>query len=603
MGGAAPQKLSLSLPAKGGPSSGYGIGVPMPPAIGATAPTGASTVNAVGVHELLVRMALMDEPIDPLSMYAVNTFVASLDGQVSVIKGDALALLDDSNSYWWLVRCRKTDEIGYIPAENIETPFERLARLNEKRNVILGCLTEEDAVAGPVPVSHSKRIVFAPTIEIFEEFDLFDDSPDDEDFAEGRNYPSSDAETDAESIYSPQDELASPTIMASTESSNSPSSAVDAEEPLSSPKSPLKINTSPATENGPLPESPNLRKQSIGGLLHKVLKHPSVSVVSAKPLVPSPVTPIQNQTSMPPIQFEKPGLNDQQQPQQSDKPTINVLRVYAGNVDLQATFKTIELKPDTTTLDVLKSVLTRFKLQSHRAEDYYLSVLHMDSLEKRLPDDAIMQQVIEALQRKKLPGVSSIHSSASRVREWTRSDGTVVSRVSMNDDKIIKVIVNKKKLASRQEGKSAGGVAALPYAHGNQLLLRIFMEVEDKGTLSVVAVGSGGGGGGGTTTRQTDRIYKTISVGQEQTVKDVLEIGRKKFASIGVTESVQLQLCSLLHGAETVLEPHETVASILQEVQDVVQEADFLMRAVGTHDTAVDSSSLRTPPRSPSMKN
>ncbi|KAI8836690.1 hypothetical protein BJ741DRAFT_181071 [Chytriomyces cf. hyalinus JEL632] len=284
-----------------------------------------------------------------------------------------------------------------------------------------------------------------------------------------------------------------------------------------------------------------------------------------------------------------------------DKPTINVLRVYAGNVDLQATFKTIELKPDTTTLDVLKSVLTRFKLQSHRAEDYYLSVLHMDSLEKRLPDDAIMQQVIEALQRKKLPGVSSIHSSASRVREWTRSDGTVVSRVSMNDDKIIKVIVNKKKLASRQEGKSAGGVAALSYAHGNQLLLRIFMEVEDKGTLSVVAVGSGGGTTA--TTRQTDRIYKTISVGQEQTVKDVLEIGRKKFASIGVTESVHLQLCSLLHGAETVLEPHETVASILQEVQDVVQEADFLMKAVGTHDIVAYSSSLRTPPRSPLMKN
>ncbi|KAJ3237945.1 hypothetical protein HDU81_008697 [Chytriomyces hyalinus] len=600
MGGAAPQKLSLSLPAKGGPSSGYGIGVPLPPAIGAIAATGAGTANAVGVHELLVRMALMDEPIDPLSMYAVNTFVASLDGQVSVIKGDALALLDDSNSYWWLVRCRKTDEIGYIPAENIETPFERLARLNEKRNVILGCLTEEDAAAGPIPVSHSKRIVFAPTIEIFEEFDLFDDSPDDEEFAEGRNYPSSDAETDAESIYSPQDELASPTIMTSTEKINSPSSSVDAEEPLSSPKSPLKINTSPATENGPLPESPNMRKQSIGGLLHKVLKHPSTSVVSAKPLVPSPITPIQSQTSMPPIQFEKPGLNDQQQPgiaqQHSDKPTINVLRVYAGNVDLQATFKTIELKPDTTTLDVLKLVLTRFKLQSHRPEDYYLSVLHMDSLEKRLPDDAILQQVIEALQRKKLPGVSSIHSSASRVREWTRSDGTVVSRVSMNDDKIIKVIVNKKKLASCQEDKSVGGVAALSYAHGNQLLLRIFMEVEDKGTLSVVPVGSGGGA-----TRQTDRIYKTISVGQEQTVKDVLEIGRKKFASIGVTESVHLQLCSLLHGAETVLEPHETVASILQEVQNVVQEADFLMKAVGTHDCA-DSFSLRTPPLSPSMK-
>jgi hypothetical protein len=43
--------------------------------------------------------------------------------------------MDDSNSYWWLVRVLKTQDVGYIPAENIETPFERLARLNKHRNV------------------------------------------------------------------------------------------------------------------------------------------------------------------------------------------------------------------------------------------------------------------------------------------------------------------------------------------------------------------------------------------------------------------------------------------------------------------------------------
>jgi hypothetical protein len=53
-------------------------------------------------------------------VYALHTFVATLEGQVCVLKGDSLALLDDSNSYWWLVRCLKTAEVGYIPAENIE---------------------------------------------------------------------------------------------------------------------------------------------------------------------------------------------------------------------------------------------------------------------------------------------------------------------------------------------------------------------------------------------------------------------------------------------------------------------------------------------------
>ncbi|KAK6981226.1 heat shock protein [Favolaschia claudopus] len=52
--------------------------------------------------------------------------------------------MDDSNSYWWLVRVLKTQEVGYIPAENIETPFERLARLNKHRNVDLASATQSE---------------------------------------------------------------------------------------------------------------------------------------------------------------------------------------------------------------------------------------------------------------------------------------------------------------------------------------------------------------------------------------------------------------------------------------------------------------------------
>ena len=41
----------------------------------------------------------------------MTAFFASLDGQVCVLKGDSLELLDDSNSYWWLVKCSKTEEV------------------------------------------------------------------------------------------------------------------------------------------------------------------------------------------------------------------------------------------------------------------------------------------------------------------------------------------------------------------------------------------------------------------------------------------------------------------------------------------------------------
>ncbi|KAG6867671.1 hypothetical protein C0993_012550 [Termitomyces sp. T159_Od127] len=82
--------------------------------------------------------------------------------------------MDDSNSYWWLVRVLKTQEVGYIPAENIETPFERLARLNKHRNVDLAAPTQaeltdsphaDDASPSPLPLgaraaAHGRSIRF-----------------------------------------------------------------------------------------------------------------------------------------------------------------------------------------------------------------------------------------------------------------------------------------------------------------------------------------------------------------------------------------------------------------------------------------------------------
>ena len=93
------------------------------------------------------------EDIDFQFVYALHTFVATVEGQANATKGDTMVLLDDSNSYWWLVRVVKDSSIGmptslvqtfnsvadfvsgYLPAEHIETPTERLARLNKHRNI------------------------------------------------------------------------------------------------------------------------------------------------------------------------------------------------------------------------------------------------------------------------------------------------------------------------------------------------------------------------------------------------------------------------------------------------------------------------------------
>ncbi|KAI8367290.1 hypothetical protein BD560DRAFT_435826 [Blakeslea trispora] len=113
------------------------------------------------------ELSIPDPNIDFNMVYALHTFAATVEGQASVVRGDALTLLDDSNSYWWLIKVLKTAEVGYIPAENIETPHERLARLNSHRNIELTRRDIQDAF--PAPPSNkpkkTKRVTLAKGVQ------------------------------------------------------------------------------------------------------------------------------------------------------------------------------------------------------------------------------------------------------------------------------------------------------------------------------------------------------------------------------------------------------------------------------------------------------
>ncbi|KAK3374993.1 sh3 domain protein [Podospora didyma] len=109
------------------------------------------------------------EDIDFEFVYALHTFVATVEGQANATKGDNMVLLDDSNSYWWLVRIVKDSSIGYLPAEHIETPTERLARLNKHRNIdlsqtMLGDQAEKsrNPLKSAIKRRKAKTVQFAP---------------------------------------------------------------------------------------------------------------------------------------------------------------------------------------------------------------------------------------------------------------------------------------------------------------------------------------------------------------------------------------------------------------------------------------------------------
>ncbi|EEH40987.2 hypothetical protein PAAG_02963 [Paracoccidioides lutzii Pb01] len=106
-----------------------------------------------------------DEDIDFEFVYALHTFIATVEGQANATKGDTMVLLDDSNSYWWLVRVVKDGSIGYLPAEHIETPTERLARLNKHRNIDLSAtMLGDNAEKSKNPLKKAMRRRNAKTV-------------------------------------------------------------------------------------------------------------------------------------------------------------------------------------------------------------------------------------------------------------------------------------------------------------------------------------------------------------------------------------------------------------------------------------------------------
>ncbi|KAG5928541.1 hypothetical protein E4U42_000458 [Claviceps africana] len=130
---------------------------------------------------------LQPEDIDFEFVYALHTFVATVEGQANATKGDTMVLLDDSNSYWWLVRVVKDSSIGYLPAEHIETPTERLARLNKHRNIdlsatMLGDQAQKQKNSFKSMRRRRKTVTFSePTYVDYSDFDY---STDDEDIDE-----------------------------------------------------------------------------------------------------------------------------------------------------------------------------------------------------------------------------------------------------------------------------------------------------------------------------------------------------------------------------------------------------------------------------------
>ncbi|KAJ2493470.1 protein phosphatase regulator [Coemansia sp. RSA 2050] len=143
--------------------------------------------------------SLLDEDVDFGHVYALFHFPQMVDDQVTVHEGEKLTLLDDSNSYWWLVQNLRDNQMGYIPAENIETAFGKLARVNRRKNLKL-CKPDPEHILHSriptVPDTTKRRVVFndnlvthvfisSPATDDEDEEDDDDDAYDEYDYDDG----------------------------------------------------------------------------------------------------------------------------------------------------------------------------------------------------------------------------------------------------------------------------------------------------------------------------------------------------------------------------------------------------------------------------------
>ncbi|KAJ1555809.1 hypothetical protein HK405_012610, partial [Cladochytrium tenue] len=467
-------------------------------------------------------LAELDEPIDYGMVYALHTFVANLEGQVCVLKGDTLDLMDDTNSYWWLVKCIKTEEIGYIPAENIETPYERLARLNKVRNVQRTLTTAQDIEESePSSATSSRRgITFASTNQVM----TFETAEEGDGEESGVTY---EYEEPMEGRDTVDAQAGSPVL------TPSPAGSLEAIQPAVAGRAKSSRSSGGA----------NFFKRMLGRR-KSTDKTPQWQDAAG----------VQDQR---PQLINERGHDLPEESQVQQAPTnlslsvhepINVLRIYAGNVDLKATFKTVAVNKDLTFKELLDSAIKRFRVPNASAGEYYLSVVHMDSQERTLPEDANVRELLESLQHKSLPGIS-----ADRVTRAVSTNGKV-SSVLMNDDNIIRVIINRR----------------LNMFEKSHHLIRVIMYE---------------GGGNAPVGTNALRTYKTVAIKEDISIKDFVNMTAKKFKVDSPSDGEAgdgYVLCTVHRDRETVRREDESILSVLEEVSRLPGETEFVLQRSAT---------------------
>jgi len=384
-----------------------------------------------------------------------------------VVKGDSLLLLDDANSYWWLVRVLKTEDVGYIPAENIETPYERLARLNKHRNVNIAAATSDELAGSALDKDkvEARRVLFAPPTYVEHPGVTWSDESEDEEEDDGVEWAEdaeAEQENEREEEVRAQEEQRQEVQSASVTSSPERPTLLD---PAQAEDTTRRITATPSVAvDAPRDDKKKKKedkKSRVLGLFRKKDKKGTPtsearssedSMVSGEPVEAEPVDLAstlrqRDQESQASYQnkYLRPRPNSIILSPNPETPMLNVIRVFAGgNIKSEASFKTVLLNETTSSSDLVRQAMQRFHLAG---DGYYLSVKDVGGDETALePEEKPLHALQQAVEKWELPtvkrsSVGSISSIASNL-----SSHPAIAKLGMNDfsdDSNVKLYLNR----------------------------------------------------------------------------------------------------------------------------------------------------------------
>ncbi|KAF7727036.1 hypothetical protein EC973_008083 [Apophysomyces ossiformis] len=534
--------------------------------------------------------SIPDENIDFDLCYTLHTFVATVDGQASVVKGDAMTLLDDSNSYWWLVKVLKTSEIGYIPAENIETPFERLARLNKHRNVEMTA-TAIPSIDTPPTKKHKKKVTLSKELKMQSQIILT--GKDDDDELE-ETYEEWEEEMDDEDVGVDDTNQRSMDMheRASPQESQGCSTTDDSDTVAAAPAP--SCQSPPITSPKPSEKEDKKSTQAIAAdTLRRFFSRSKKDKVEP-PKKATPITPDESDVGS--SLSGSSTLSAEESPKRER--TRSVIRVYAGNINVGATYNSVLVDENTNAEHLLMLAMERFHISQIEGKaarrlstsgiEYYLTVKPMDGDEITLAPQDKPLEMFNSLTTHLTTPMPSLTHIKQLSQPFSTGDFSKVSKARQRakarfgEDTAIRFYLHKRiKRVNERDGQIYVKVSlyADPPAEKMNAVNRSFSTRSLRRKKLQYAA--------------QERIDKIMAISPNSVVSDLTAIALEKFHVPHDTRREDYRLMLSINGKEKLLLPGGKLAEILHDDTQPTgsNEKSFILRKSISASRSKDQSS------------